>query len=133
MIFAAPPAIRVLGSGQLGGFAQATISGTASVPGRRPRSWPPPKAAAPRAGVFRSAPHANRPHALGPVDLVPAEGNEVPGDLPQRLDLLAEGLGGVGMEKRLAAGHDLANFLDGLQHARLVVGMHHGNQERIGP
>ena len=64
---------------------------------------------------------------------MPADREEIAGQRAKRLDLLAEGLGGVNVEESLRVRQENGDFRDGLKNARLVVRMHDGDEERVGP
>mmetsp|Transcript_40877 Transcript_40877/g.108166 ORF Transcript_40877/g.108166 Transcript_40877/m.108166 type:complete len:254 (-) Transcript_40877:75-836(-) len=79
------------------------------------------------------ASHVERSDALGAVELVRRDGEQV--DL-QRIDVdghLADGLRRVHVEEDLFLAAKLADFGDGLDHANLVVCVHHRDQRRLRP
>ena len=109
------------------------IPRTFRVPGRMPRSWPPPnwigegstRGLRPRTRLQRS-------NALGRVELVAGEREEV--ENPHRLDIerdLPRGLGGVHVEETPASVADLTDLGDRVQRCRLVLGHHDAHGRRI--
>ena len=103
--------------------------GTGSVPARRPRSWPPPRccAATRTPGRISKAPMPG-----GAVELVAAEAEQID---PQGLHVegdVAHRLGGVAMEQNPMAPAQRRNLRQRLEHADLVVGGHHRNQQGVG-
>ena len=79
----------------------------------------------------RAAPDVDGADTLGAVDLVPGDGEQV--DL-HVLDVdrdLTHGLRGVGVEEHLVRAADLANLLQRLDDADLVVHRHHRHHRRL--
>ncbi len=111
-----------------------TIPGTFKVPERRPFSCPPPSiCGCRRRRGLRDLPHVERAHALGAVHLVGGEAHQV--DAPG-VDVhrhAAGGLDGVAVEEDAALAAETADLGDGLERAHLVVGRHHGDEDRLRP
>ena len=74
--------------------------------------------------------HEESAAALGPVDLMPADGDQI--RLPGQPDL-AEALHGVAVQKsrRVFSRHDLRQLPDGHDGPGLVVDLHHAHQDGI--
>ena len=75
--------------------------------------------------------HVERAHALGPVHLVGGDGGEVHVHLLHVEGHLADGLDGVGVEEHFLLFGDLPDFLNRLQHADFVVGVHDGDEDGL--
>ena len=73
-----------------------------------------------RADAFRSA------------ELVPGHGEQVHVQFVDGERDFADGLGGVGVKQRTGLMGEGGEFGDGLDRAGLVVGVHHGHQQRVG-
>ena len=108
-----------------------TMPGAFSVPGRRPRSWPPPSKSGARRTVGCRRAHVERADALRSVDLVRRDRQQVDA---HRVDVerdAAEGLRRVGVEQDAAGARQAADRGERLQHADLVVGGHHADQDGL--
>eukprot|EP00191_Tetraselmis_sp_GSL018_P001362 CAMPEP_0177596546 /NCGR_PEP_ID=MMETSP0419_2-20121207/11152_1 /TAXON_ID=582737 /ORGANISM="Tetraselmis sp., Strain GSL018" /LENGTH=381 /DNA_ID=CAMNT_0019088489 /DNA_START=305 /DNA_END=1451 /DNA_ORIENTATION=- len=104
--------------------------------GHRPRAQPTLLPAAAHLRLHadaRAAAEVERPDALRAVDLVAADGHGV--DL-HRVDVerdLTNSLSGVGVEEDLLGAAEVADLLERLYDADLVVDGHDGDKGRVGP
>mmetsp|Transcript_10996 Transcript_10996/g.16409 ORF Transcript_10996/g.16409 Transcript_10996/m.16409 type:complete len:425 (+) Transcript_10996:543-1817(+) len=77
------------------------------------------------------APHVERADPLRSVDLVGGDGHEVDVQVVDEDRHLADGLGGVDVEEHLPLAADLPDLRDRLDHADLVVRVHHGDERSL--
>ena len=91
-----PPAPRTASSSAT---PRPTIAGTFSVPGRSPRSWPPPWRSGSRRTRGLASAHEEEPDALRPVELVAGDREEIDAVALDVEGELADGLGGVAVEE----------------------------------
>ena len=101
-----------------------------SVPGRRPRSWPPPASSGSRRRLRRTY---SAPMPLGPYSLCAERLSRSTPELPRRAEF-AGALGGVGVQDDAAlTAEGRAIPAMGLEDADLVVGGRRTEDQRPGP
>ena len=96
-----------------------------------PRSCPPPKLTG-RSEPLRVPRHVQRTDPLRPAQLVCREGQQVHRQAAHVQRHLARRLGAVGVKGDAALAAHRTQGGDVLQHAGLVVGVHHRDQQRVG-
>jgi hypothetical protein len=74
-----------------------------------------------------------RPDALGSVQLLSGERHQVRRQAVEVEGQLARGLAGIGVERDAGGAGDHGNLLDGLDDARLIVGVHDRDQPGVRP
>ncbi len=76
--------------------------------------------------------HVERAHALGAVNLVSADRVQVDAEFLDVERDLACGLHAIGMEQNSSVASDSRNLMNRLDHAQLVIHVHHADQFRVG-
>ena len=124
----------VLAAASSRALARPTMYGTFSVPGAAAFLLVPADHERP---AGRAALDVQRADALGGVQLVAGEREQIDVlELAVQVDRhLADRLRGVGVEddRRIGLLGEPRELLDGKDHARLVVGVHDRDQQRVGP
>src|SRR5215472_2944014 len=111
-----------------------TSSSLASSPAfrrsRRSRSCPPPSNDGGKLYARIPAPHVKGANALWPINLVPADSQQID-VVPLNVDRnLAHCLDAIDRKEDSTFFRNLSDFRDGVNHANFIVGVHDGDQNR---
>ena len=82
---------------------------------------------------LQPASHVERTDALWPVDLVSAQAEHVHAKIVHARRDLTEALHAIAVKGHARSLGNPADLSNGLQRAQLVVGVHHADQDRLGP